>query len=139
MLLNMYTDDILDSVDSEGDAIHVRDDLMKLLSNAGFPAQKWCSNRAKVLEDIPEKDRATGVKLEESELPSVKTLGVQWNASGDVFTFSIKEINLSCYTKRGLLSRIATLFDPLQFLAPYVIRAKMVLQQAWLRGLEWDE
>jgi len=57
----------------------------------------------------------------------------------DVFTFSIKEINLSFYTKRGLLSRFATLFDPLQFLAPYVIRAKMALQEAWLRGLEWDE
>ena len=139
MLLNMYMDDILDSEDSEGDAIHVRDDLMKLLSDAGFRAQKWCSNRAKVLEDIPEKDRATGVKLEESELPSVKTLGVQWDASEDVFTFSIKEINLSFYTKRGLLSRIATLFDPLQFLVPYVIRAKMALQEAWLRGLEWDE
>ena len=37
------------------------------------------------------------------------------------------------------MSRIATPFDPLQFLAPYVIRAKMALQEAWLRGLEWDE
>ena len=90
-------------------------------------------------EDIPEKDRATRVKLEESELPSVKTIGVQWNASDDVFTFSIKEINLSFYTKRGLMIRITALFDPLQFLAPYVIRAKMGLQEACLRGLEWDE
>ena len=37
------------------------------------------------------------------------------------------------------LSRIATLFDPLQFSAPYIIIAKMALQEAWLRGLEWDE
>ena len=34
-----------------------------------------------MLEDIPEKDQATGVKLQETELRSVKTLGVQWNAS----------------------------------------------------------
>ena len=66
-------------------------------------------------------------------------MGVRWNASEDIFTFIVKEINLSFYTKRGLLSRIATLFDPLQFLAPYIIRAKMALQVAWLRGLEWDE
>ena len=69
----------------------------------------------------------------------MKTLGVQWNAREDVFTISIKEINLSSYTKQRLFSRITTLFDPLQLQAPYVIRAEMGLQQAWLRGLEWDE
>jgi len=83
----------------------------------------------KVLEGIPENDRATGVKFDESELPSVKTLGVKWNASEDVFTFTVEEINLPVYTKRELLSRIATLFDPPQFLAPYTIRAKMALQE----------
>ena len=31
------------------------------------------------------------------------------------------------------------MFDPLQLLAPYIIRGKMVLQEPWLRGLEWDE
>ena len=116
---------------------------MKILDrDAGFRAQKWCSNRTdvEVLEEIPLEDQATGVKLDDSELPSVKTLGVHWNASEDVFTFIVKEINLSFYTKRGLLSRIATLFDPLQFLAPYIIGAKMALQEAsWLRGLRWDE
>jgi len=89
MIQNMYMDDILHSEDSETDAILVREDLTKLLSDAGFHAQKWCSNRLKVLEGIPENDRATGVKFDESELPSVKTLGVKWNASEDVFTLSL--------------------------------------------------
>ena len=40
----------------------------------------------------------------------------------------------TCPFSRGLLSRIATLFDPLQCLAPYIIRAKLALQEAWLRG-----
>ena len=137
MIQDKYMDDILDSEDSETDAILVREDLTKLLSDAGFHAQKWCSNRMKVLEGIPENDRATGVKFDESELPSVKTLGVKWNAKEDTFSFTVKEINLPVYTK--LLSRIATLFDPLQFLAPYTIRAKMALQESWLRGLDGDE
>jgi hypothetical protein len=34
---------------------------------------------------------------------------------------------------------VARLFDPLQLLAPYVIRAKIILQQAWIAGLGWDE
>ena len=110
--------------------------MTKVLGDAGFLAQKWSSNRAEVLEEIPQEDRATGLKLDVSELPSVKALGVHWDAREMFFTFIVKEINLSFYTKRGLVSRIATLFDPLQFLAPYIIRAKMALQEAWLRGLE---
>ena len=113
--------------------------MTKVLGDAGLCAQKWCSNRTEVLEEIPQEDQATGVKLDDSELPSVKTLGVHWNASEDVFTFIVKEINLSFHTKRGLLSRLATLFDLLQFWAPYIIRANMALQEAWMRGLEWDE
>ena len=139
LLRDMYMDDILHSEETVEDAILVLEDLTKVLGGAGFRAQKWCSNRIEVLEEIPQEDRATGVRLDDSELLSVKTLGVHWNASDDVFTFILKEINLSFYTKRGLLSRIATLFDPLQFLAPYIIRAKMALQEAWQRGLEWDE
>ncbi|XP_068728654.1 uncharacterized protein [Montipora capricornis] len=137
LLQDMYMDDILHSEETVEDAVLVREDLTKVLGGAGFRAQKWCSNRTEVLEKISQKDqRATGVKLDDSELPGVKTLGVPWNAIDDVFTFIVKEINLSFYTKRGLLSGIATLFNPLQFLAPYIIRAKMALQEAWLRGPE---
>ena len=31
------------------------------------------------------------------------------------------------------------LFDPLGFLAPYVIRAKILLQEMWISGLDWDD
>ena len=127
---DMYMVDILHSEETVEEAVLVCEDLTKVLGGAGFHAQKWCSNRTEVLEVIPQEDRVTGVKLDDSELPSVKTLGVHWNASDDVFTFIVKEISLSFYTKRGLLSPFATLFDPLQFLAPYIIRAKMALQEA---------
>ena len=44
------------------------------------------------------------------------------------------------FSGHSLLSCIATLFDPLQqFLAPYITRAKIVLQEVWLQCLEWDE
>ena len=139
LLRDMYMDDIFHSEETVEDVVLVREELTKVLGSAGFHAQKWCGNRTELLEEIPQEDRATGVKLDNSELPSVKTLGVRQNASEAVVTFVIKEVILSFYTKRCLLSRIAALFDPLQLLAPYIIRAKMALQEAWLRGLEWDE
>ena len=99
LLRDMYMDDIFHSEETVQDAVLIREDLTKVLGGAGFRAQKWCSNETEVLEEIPQEDRATGVKLEDSELPSVKTLGIHWNASDDVFTFIVKDINLSFYTK----------------------------------------
>ena len=43
------------------------------------------------------------------------------------------------YTKRNFLKKIATLFDPIGFLAPFTIRAKMLLQDMWTAGLGWDD
>ena len=42
-------------------------------------------------------------------------------------------------TKRNFLNRIATLFDPVGFLAPFIIRAKVMIQEMGVAGLEWDE
>jgi hypothetical protein len=42
-------------------------------------------------------------------------------------------------SKRQLLRRIAGVFDPCGFVAPFMVRGKALLQQAWQQGIEWDE
>lgn len=41
--------------------------------------------------------------------------------------------------KAQFLEKIATLFDPVGLLAPFTIRAKLLLQDMFTAGLEWDE
>lgn len=41
-------------------------------------------------------------------------------------------------TPRKILSLIASLFDPIGFLAPLLMRAKILLQQVWQFGVGWD-
>ena len=63
-----------------------------------------------------------------------------WLAEQDVFTFEENAPSDDIkYTKRNFLRNIATLFDPLCLLAPFIIRAKLLLQEMWTAGLEWDE
>ena len=57
----------------------------------------------------------------------------------DVFTFKVKRPTESPTTKRNVLSTIATLFDLLQLLAPFTVRAKMIMQEVWIADLDWDE
>ncbi|XP_033105175.1 uncharacterized protein LOC117107579 [Anneissia japonica] len=102
-------------------------------------ARKWLSNSKEVLEAIPEGKRAKELELNESELPSVKTLELMWKAESDVFVFRGPGRSIENMTKRNILSKIATLFDPLGFILPVIISAKIMLQELWTLGVSWDE
>ena len=96
------------------------------------------SNPAEVLKDIPAEDRASTIDLEENKLSTTKTLGVLWTADQDTFSFKYSltpEIEL---TKRNMLEKTATIYNPLDFLAPYVVRAKNLIQQPWVEAAGWD-
>ena len=127
-----YMDDSIDFVQTEAQGRVLYSQLSKVLSKAGMHARKWLSNSSSVLADIPVEDRKAEVDLDRSLLPCTKTLGVWWLEDQDVFIF--KETapdNSMIYTKRNFLKKIATLFDPIGFLAPFTIRAKMLLQDMW--------
>ena len=103
-------------------------------------ARKWLSNSDEVLQDIPEEDRATEVDLSGKHLLTIKTLGVLWFAKEDMFSFKANAPDDSKpLTKRYFLSTTAALFDPMGFLAPFVIRAKVLLQDIWMSGIDWDD
>ncbi len=42
-------------------------------------------------------------------------------------------------TKRSVVSISSKLFNPLGFLSPYTIRAKILYQKLWIRGASWDD
>ena len=42
-------------------------------------------------------------------------------------------------TKRNVLRKIATIFDPPGFVGPFVVKAKILLQELWSRGYDWDD
>ena len=140
VLRSTYMDDSMDSVANEDQGIELHKQLSQLLRQAGMHARKWLSNSSRVLRDIPLQDRKAEVDLDADYLPSTKTLGVWWLSDQDVFTFRENAPSSDVkYTKRNFLKQIATLFDPIGFLAPFTIRAKMLLQQMWMAGLDWDE
>lgn len=137
---NFYVDDGLASVDSVPEAIRLLDETRSVCSKGNLKLHKLLSNHPEVLQSFPKEDWAGDLSvLSKFDTSSQveKMLGVQWSVDSDEFVFvpRSKALNL---TRRGVLSALASLFDPLGFLAPYVLVGKLIMQHC-CNGLEWDE
>ncbi|XP_065190766.1 uncharacterized protein LOC135821698 [Sycon ciliatum] len=139
VLKSTYMDDTMDSTDDDKDAIKLYQDLSELWHRAGMHPRKWISNSTELLQLIPPEDRAKQVNIQDSILPSTKALGVQWDAETDVFTFRCRAPSYSVLTKRTFLKILATLFDPLGFVLPFVMSGRILFQEMWVDGIQWDE
>ena len=59
---NFYVDDCLKSVPTNPKAIKLVGELRELLSRLGFRLTKWISNSKKVIDSVPESEKAPSVK-----------------------------------------------------------------------------
>ena len=118
---NFCVDDCLVSFSSKEEAIRTIQDLIQLLHRGGFHLTKLATNDPKVLSSIPEEERSTRLQNHEFQVTSnQKVLGVQWNLKEDEFSFDVS-LPQRPLTRRGMLSAVSSLFDPLGFVAPITL------------------
>ena len=139
VLHNFYMDDCLKSVESVDEAVKLQMELRSLLKRGGFNLRKWTSNSKEVLASIPESERAPSIQnLTLDELPTERTLGVQWNIERDEIEFTPK-VKAKPTTKRGVLSTVSSLYDPLGLVSPVILTARIFYQQLCRDKYEWDQ
>ena len=142
---SMYVDDLMKSVTNTERAIMIAQQLRELLQRGGFKLTKWLSNDREVLMTIPETERASSVvNLNIDDLPTETALGLKWNVEEDAFIWEVDDRTLvqtqqKASTRRGILSVVSSLFDPLGMIAPFIMKAKLLLQELCRKKLEWDE
>ena len=141
---DMYVDayDCLTGADDEEEAVKLQQSMTELIYRAAFNLTKWSSNSEDVLNHIEKKYRAPNTLIDFSEKEPLKALGIGWNTLTDLFEFHVPTNRFLLHereTKRSMLSDASKMFDPMGILSPYTIISKVLFQQLWNRGLQWDE
>ena len=78
---DFYVDDSLKSVSTVQEAVKLIKNMKVMCDKGGFNLHKFVSNSKEVLKEIPQSDRADGVRdihLQLASLPLKCMLGVQW-------------------------------------------------------------
>ncbi|XP_064082740.1 uncharacterized protein LOC135198761 [Macrobrachium nipponense] len=138
---NFYVDDCLKSCADVSTAVKLVKDLVSATGEGGFRLTKFVSNSIDVLKALPAEDCSVESDKFNLDMESLMTraLGMLWDLKEDSFKFSI-ELKDNPFTRRGLLSTISSLYDPLGLLSPIILPAKKLLQElCQVESLDWDE
>ncbi|XP_062713585.1 uncharacterized protein LOC134290455 [Aedes albopictus] len=142
-----YMDDYFDSADTPEEASERALQVKLIHSRGGFNMRNWVSNSIHVLQSlgVASEQRLLSIDCSKEEKRQ-RVLGIAWDPEKDVFVFSTSwHSDLTPYvfedrrpTKRIALRIIMSLFDPLGLLAPFLIHGRMLIQDLWRLGLDWD-
>ena len=141
---NFYVDDGLVSCSSVLEAVDlIQRTQLALQGNGLLRLHKVASNSREVLDGFESEDLAKNLKeldIGTDTLPMQRSLGLLWNTDSDRFTFKTSQEGRP-FTRRGILSVINSLFDPLGFAAPVVVTGKLLMRDMMssMEGNNWDE
>ncbi|GFV14344.1 integrase catalytic domain-containing protein [Trichonephila clavipes] len=135
---HFYVDDLLAGADSLDSARKIVHELQNLMSAGGFELRKWSCTHPEVLSDLPNTLKTNISSHSFDEESTQKILGLFWDLNED--SFKVRAVlSDQVSTKRQMLSIIARIFDPLGFVSPSTIILKIILQDLWKAGLDWDD
>ena len=163
LLESFYVDDFNSGEENVDQAFELYLKFKKILSDGGFTLRTWSSNSKELLELISkiEPDATNITNREESKEESSyaeimlghpnqdtqaegeqKVLGLLWNTKEGTLVFQfghlIKLAKELPATKLSVIKVIASVYDPIGFISPFVIPMKILFQDLCSEKEDWD-
>ncbi|XP_055604650.1 uncharacterized protein LOC129752888 [Uranotaenia lowii] len=142
-----YVDDYVDSFETLEEASAVSSQVRMIHAAGGFNIRGWRSNYKEVLESLGENAAQHPKTLDLESRNYERVLGMHWLPEEDLLAYStslpleLRDVITKGDhpTKRQVLRCLMSFFDPLGILAAFVLHGKVLLQDIWRAGTEWDE
>ena len=141
---NRYMDDMLMTSESLTDFEMITRESMSLFESRGFKLRKWVANglSKSILSNIPQSELGSSIReidLGSHPMPDCRALGVVWDVENDCLKVCRNSALSEVSTRREMLRMLASHFDPLGILAPFLLKGKLILQKVTLSGIGWDD
>lgn len=115
----------------------MKDTQDALMEYGNLRLHKFASNSPEVMAAFSPSDLASNLKdlnLDADDKPLQRSLGL--NTDNFLFQLSTEDKPV---TRRGILSTINSISDPLGFLAPVIIHGKLLLRTLVSETIDWDQ
>ncbi|XP_053686572.1 uncharacterized protein LOC128736119 [Sabethes cyaneus] len=147
IIRNHYVDDSLESYSSVEEAVRVSEEMRSIHGKAGFQLRNWLSNSGEVLSRLGETKPLIDKNVGSDRKAFERVLGMLWLTEEDVLCLATtvqepiqKLIDEGKQpTKRQILKCLMGFFDPLGLWSAFLVHGKILLQDVWRSGIQWDE
>ena len=141
-----YNDDYLDSFENVTHTIKISRNLVSLLKLGEFNLTKFVSNADEITSTMnPEDCETSSSPIKEicnGAEQSSHVLGLTWDHVKDTLVVSrgVDRPLDKAITQRTVLSFVSSVFDPVGLVAPYAVRARLLLKDIWKISCQsWDD
>lgn len=133
-----YMDDLYDGGDTIENCQTQIKNIATTLEKGQLNLTKWMANHPDILHHLPENKKLQSyIDLDKLD-PIVRTLGLQFHPTEDSFSYKIKTPSELTYTKRGMLSITAGIYDPVGWILPVIMQLRILIQSIWMTEVDWD-
>ena len=146
---NFYVDDGLVSKPTAEEVVTLIKNMQATLASANLRLHKVVSNSVNVMKAFPTENLAKDIRsldFSQDNLPAQRSLGVFWNLETDTLTYKVS-VPDKPFTRRGVLSVVNSIYNPLGLAAPVLLDGRLLLQRLVAMGkkktstvcLGWDD
>ncbi|XP_056107180.1 uncharacterized protein LOC130085444 [Rhinichthys klamathensis goyatoka] len=137
VMRNFYVDDGLASFSTAVEAIDILKRTREMLAESSIKLHKIASNSSTVMNAFPSEDHAKDLKDLDLSSDPLPRLGLRWDLQTDSFSFCVSDEEKP-FTRRGILSTVNSVYDPLGFVAPITIQGKALVRDISIEEYDWD-